>query len=83
MHVDMCLCVRILCILRGKKTRGLSSVSDPITWAHRKAQKGSKDPTVGEDSRMTLLVVLKSWANTPQWAIKGGRGKKEGDKDAS
>lgn len=68
---------------QGKKTRGLSNVSNPITGAHRKAQKGWKKPTVGEDSRMTLLVVLKSWANIPQWAIKGERGKKDSDKDAS
>lgn len=51
---------------KKKKTRGLSNVSDPIIGAHRKAQKDSKEPTVGEDSRITLLVVLKSLASISQ-----------------
>lgn len=49
---------------------------DPNIGAHRKAQKVSKEPTVGEESRITLLVVWKSWTNTPQRAIKGGRRKR-------
>jgi hypothetical protein len=48
----------------------------------KKKKKGLKEPTVRKRSRITLLLVLKSWADLPQRAIKGGRGKKEGDKDA-
>lgn len=40
-------------------------MSDPISEPTKKHKKGSKESEMTEEPRVTLLVLLKSWANTP------------------
>lgn len=65
MHVDMCLHVRVLAF-QGKRQEVLAMSLIQLQEPAEKHRKVGRSPQWGKRFRMTLLVVLKSWANIPQ-----------------